>query len=596
MAKTTDPAVIFGIRQPDKPFCWLRAGRLKVQVVGSNLGGIFYDGVEVLRGISFLVRDENWGTCPAHVTSLETKRSRDGFTVTFQAVAQKGAAKIVTKGEISARSDQLRFHAVAKPNQDFKTNRTGFVVLHPINGVAGRPVTVTHTDGKVEKARFPACISPGQPFFEIRALEHAPAPGLKAKVVMEGHKYEMEDQRNWTDASFKTYVCSLLDPWPYVLKGGETVEQSVTVTLTGSAKTKAAQAVPELVVSRPLKLPEIGIAVAPDHAVAATRLCDEISTLGPSHLVGTLQAGPALNDLCKAYARIAARTHLPFTLELVLPCLDVAHMEVGAFAAAMAQAGLVATRIVVTQCHDLKSFQPSDGRPAGPSYQEMAQAARAHFPAAQIGGGMTSYFTELNRKQPPQGVFDFITHSICPIVHDASDAAVMQTLECLPHVFASAKIMIGKAPYHLGPSSIGARLNPYGASLAANPKTLRMCLAPNDPRQKGEFAVAWNLGVLAAAAQAGLKSVTLSAINGPQGLVFGRSEKTPLYSFLQNIMELAGQKISLLTCDSQLRGLVDEDGRGYVFNPLPTPQTISQSRRKYRLQGFETRKFRISSV
>ena len=38
---------------------------------------------------------------------------------------------------------------------------------------------------------------------------------------MEGNKFEMEDHRNWMDASYKTYVCSLLDPWPYTLKKGE---------------------------------------------------------------------------------------------------------------------------------------------------------------------------------------------------------------------------------------------------------------------------------------------------------------------------------------------------------------------------------------
>ena len=37
---------------------------------------------------------------------------------------------------------------------------------------------------------------------------------------MEGDTFEMEDQRNWTDASYKTYVRPLALPWPYTLAGG----------------------------------------------------------------------------------------------------------------------------------------------------------------------------------------------------------------------------------------------------------------------------------------------------------------------------------------------------------------------------------------
>ena len=45
-------------------------------------------------------------------------------------------------------------------------------------------------------------------------------PGVFATVRMEGDAFEMEDHRNWTDASFKTYVRPLALPWPYVLPAG----------------------------------------------------------------------------------------------------------------------------------------------------------------------------------------------------------------------------------------------------------------------------------------------------------------------------------------------------------------------------------------
>ena len=41
---------------------------------------------------------------------------------------------------------------------------------------------------------------------------------IKLNFKFEGIKFEMEDQRNWGDASYKIYSGSLLDPFPYLIK------------------------------------------------------------------------------------------------------------------------------------------------------------------------------------------------------------------------------------------------------------------------------------------------------------------------------------------------------------------------------------------
>ena len=72
------------------------------------------------------------------------------------------------------------------------------------------------------RREFPELIDPVQPMMDLRALTHEPAPGLRVTCRMEGDTFEMEDQRNWTDASYKTYVRPLALPWPYTLAAGET--------------------------------------------------------------------------------------------------------------------------------------------------------------------------------------------------------------------------------------------------------------------------------------------------------------------------------------------------------------------------------------
>lgn len=518
----------------------LAAGPLTLQFSGGSIASIRFRGCEVLRGISYLVRDENWGTCPAILSRPVIRTSGNRCDIRFKAEVRNGPRVLRYAAVIALSPHKLEFTVTATPEVDFRTNRTGFVVLHPIDGVAGRPLTVTHIDGTQEKARFPKLISPGQPFFDIRALEHFPAPGLKAHVLMEGHKFEMEDQRNWGDASYKTYVCSLLDPWPYVLKAGEPFTQKVTLTLSGTAKVRKTTSglIPLGTLRRNARLPQLGLSITADDAAETLRNIGRLQELSPQFLLGLHEAGATTNSTLRTYAAVAVRAAIPFRAEIVLSASRDAMAEMAEVSAAFREAGLSPQAVVVTQALDLKSFQPTDKRPWGPSYEEMAAAARKHFPGVKVGGGMISYFTELNRKRPPPGVFDFLTHSICPIVHDASDAAVMQTLETLPHIFASARALMGDAPYHLGPTTIAARMNPYGRDVAANPGRERICLAPNDPRQAGTFAAVWTLGLVAAAARARLDSVCLGPLCGPRGLLGEGGTLSPVAKLFRALRSL----------------------------------------------------------
>jgi hypothetical protein len=385
-------------------------------------------------------------------------------------------------------------------------------------------VEVVHTDGKKAKRKFPKFISPGQPIFEIRSLKHEPLPGVLVTVLMEGNKFEMEDHRNWMDASYKTYVCSLLDPWPYTLEKGKSFSQSVTLTVAGkppkSRPRRSAAGTTVILAGTKGRIPQIGLGVPMVEAAAALEAADLIAAVKPHVLVcqidgrerGQEEAAASFRDLSK-------QTGAPVTLEIILPAKEPADKEVAAIASVVNAAGLTPASVVVTQMHDLKSFQPNTPRPWGPTYEEMAAAARASFPDTVLGGGMLSYFTELNRKPAPKGVFDFITHTGCPIVHAADDISIMETLETLPWIFASARAIIGKVPYHIGPTSIPCRDNPYGAAVAPNPDNGRVCLSDIDPRQRGLFAAAWNLGYLSAAATAGVDTVALGSATGSQGMI-----------------------------------------------------------------------------
>ena len=562
-----------GTDEPEPRRRILEAGPITAMFDNGALRYIRYRGAEVLRGIAYLVRDRNWGTYAPVIEKLKIRQGKSGFTISYTATCRDKAQAIRYDAQIEA-SDKgtLVFSATGTPLTDFLTNRTGFVVLHPLNGVVGEPVEIDHTDGQTRKSRFPKFISPGQPVFEIRSLKHQVVPGVTASVVMQGNKFEMEDHRNWMDASYKTYVCSLLDPWPYTLKKGEAFTQSITVKVEGKPKSrKAAKSGATITVDvgkAQGRIPDIGVGVPMAEAKATLAKAQLIARMEPSILVCQIDGrNKGQAEAAALFRDLRQRTGALAMLEIVLPASRPANDEVQDIATQLAKAGYKPDAIVITQMHDLKSFQPNTPRPWGPSFEEMAKAARKAFPDVPVGGGMLSYFTELNRKPPPPGIFDFITHSVCPIVHAADDISVMETLEAIPSIIASARKLIGKAAYHLGPSSIPCRVNPYGAAITPNPSNRRLCLADMDPRQRGLFAAAWNVGLLAAMAKGGLDSVTLGAVTGPQGLIYRKADHAqPGYD---------GTKAEVYPAYHVLAGLCPAAGNRRLATETSAPSTIA---------------------
>jgi hypothetical protein len=233
-----DAIALFGTSQPAPEQQKLTAGSLTATWEQGALRNICYDGVEVLRGIAFLSRDGAWGNNAAKFANLIMQEDDGHFQLSFDLVITNDTQRLNAAAKIQGNSrGRLSFTVFATAASDFVTTRTGFTILHSLENVVGQPVEVTHTNGTQTLQRFPENISPGQPIFDIRALTHQVGPELTATILMEGAKFEMEDHRNWMEASFKTYSGSLLDPWPYIIERGESISQTVTLTVSGLNQT-----------------------------------------------------------------------------------------------------------------------------------------------------------------------------------------------------------------------------------------------------------------------------------------------------------------------------------------------------------------------
>lgn len=73
-------------------------------------------------------------------------------------------------------------------------------------------------------------------------------------------------------------------------------------------------------------------------------------------------------------------------------------------------------------------------------------------------------------------------------------------------------------PYHVGPSSIAMRFNPYGSKTMENPNNQRIAMARMDPRQRGLVNSAWTTGYASHMIRGGIDCINLHAPTGEFGI------------------------------------------------------------------------------
>ncbi|CAN7547227.1 D-apionate lactonase [Rhizobium sp. LjRoot254] len=570
----------------------LTAGALSVTLQDGNLRTLRFKGHEVLRAVAFLVRDKDWGTCNAAITGLSVRSEDYGFTMSYTArFTAPSGANLDCEVSILGTPDGLNFSADCVSDAEFETARAGFAVLHPIVGVAGEPVTVEHSDGAMEQAHWPDRIDPWQPFKEIAAITHRVAEGIEATTRFEGDVFEMEDQRNWTDGSYKTYVRPLALPWPYMLEKDKAFSQRISVAIKAEDNAAPAPDTREVISIRilptTLKLPEIGIGLRPECVEQDRTSIPTLKVTGARHLIAHFDplAGHGIEALT-GYAAIAEQSGLKVTLEIALPCVRPLKEEFAEIAGLVRQSGLTLDTLFVSPEVDRQSTPPGSKWPECPSLEDVYAAARAAFPGVRLGGGMLSYFTELNRKRVPADAIDYVSHCTNPIVHAADDLSVMQTFEALRDVVASTRAIYGDKPYRIGPSTIAMRQNPYGSATKDNPSLARIPMANVDPRHNGQFGAAWTLAYAATVASAGLEVLTLSTLTGSLGLLAGKGEPLaegqlrPLAHVISRLGALSGEDFHAVETSrpDAVLGLATKD-RLLLANITPQTQQVELGRK-----------------
>jgi D-apionolactonase len=466
---------------------------------------------EILRGLYSAVRDHNWNTVAADITNLEVKQGEADFEITFDVSHRARDIDFKWRGAISGASDgTVSFEMDGEANSTFRRNRVGFCVLHSPAHVAGMVCEVEKDDGSVEEGRFPEAISPHQPFRDMRAIRHEVAQGVTAEVRFEGDVFEMEDQRNWTDASYKTYCTPLGLPFPVEVEQGTKIRQKVTVSLVGESPDVSDDSEEVVLTVNPasaVPLPSIGLGASDSGQPLTASQARELEAMHLAHLRVDLRLAEAAweTGLERAVAEAAA---IGAGLEVAAYVSDAASAELDALAAALKGAGTRVERFMVFHVAEIAADR---------KWIDLAREKLSSFNATIVSGAH-AYFTELNRNRPDFDALDGVCYSVNPQVHAFDDASLMETLIAQGWTVDTTRSFAGNLPIHVSPVTLSPRFNPNatGPDSDGGPETLPSSV---DARQMSSLGAAWTVGSLKYLTLSGASSVTYFETTGWKGVL-----------------------------------------------------------------------------
>ncbi|MCZ9882216.1 hypothetical protein [Arthrobacter sp. B2a2-09] len=495
----------------------------RAELRNDELSDITFNGIPVLRAIRAVVRDQDWRTLVPTVGRVA--HHADGATTLLLDVDFAGFGSSYT-GELAIHftkdSVKVTFDGVAPAA--FRSNRIGLVVLHRPDD-AGRAVTIGSPGGAGTPSFFPMDISPHQPFLDVSSMEWE-CDGTRFRLDFHGDVFETEDQRNWTDASFKTYSTPLSKPFPVGVSAGDRVHQSVLLTatpLTTAPTPRQPERVLTVLDGGAARVPALSVSATSASATASKIQCEPIP--GLDALLLELAPGPDTARKVRRAAEEAADLDVPLDVRLSVDSPD--------------RIGELLELLPLDNVMRLAVFDAFSHVTEPALWAVLKNEARQRGFTGALLAGARSHFTELNRNADrlPSDA-DAVTFSITPQMHATEVPHVVETLP-MQRLVALNALRIGSGrPLHLGPVTLKARFN----AVATEGDDAAAEAMATDPLQPETFTAAWLLGSIAALSVPGVESVSYFEATGPRG-IRGSGGLTPAGEMLAAVAALRGCEV-----------------------------------------------------
>lgn len=508
----SDPSFLYDSGYPVKRHTILRAGSLSMLYENGNIRYIKAGSDEIIRMIYSAVRDREWLTVIPEISNEIIEINPGSFKISYKCLYSDKEIEFEAKYLIEGRSDNsVSFSFEGKAKKTFEKNRIGFCILHPIETCSGIPCKIQHPGGTEETLNFPVEIDPCQPFKDIRAMEWL-VNDLLCRIDLEGDVFETEDQRNWTDASYKTYCTPLEHPHPVTLKTGDTVRQKVTLRVKGNIEEPKKEDTirVKLTEGNAQELPKIGIGRSSRQENITDNEIKILRTLAFDHYRA---------DLClfednwkdKATSALMEAERLGYPLELALffdekamdQCIDMidwfsnAHTEIS---------------LLILYDKTEKSTPDYLTDALGPLLKEV-------FPGVRIAAGTNANFAELNRNRPETAQTDYFCYSIHPQEHASDNLTLTENLRGQEYTVRSALNFSKGKGIWISTVNLQRRFNANVSNYELPPGDGFPPQA--DSRLMSLYGACWTVGSLKYLCESGVKGITFYETVGERGIIQG---------------------------------------------------------------------------
>jgi D-apionolactonase len=508
-------------------------------LTGHGLEHLSFRGDVVVPRVFFSVRDQSWRSPAVPMTYGTTSSgTTPGGEIDFRASVEGYPLQV--SGSVVGSGPSLTIRFRLEVGADVDVSRAGPCVLHYVLP-AGETIT-TDLPGRRWEVKVDATISSRPITSGYRVLTYS--VGLtRLTIQFDGALFEMEDQRNWTDNTFKSYTPPLSDARPLHL------HEALAYTIRFSAES-----------SRPRPAPLLPSVVRPTFAVRAprraTRTCS-LPELGLAHPGGS--SNPAL---------VSALGELQPAFVHVLADLSDAGWQ-GRFKADLLTISRLGSRAVVTvdcppeQRQDLCAVaEISAGvvdtaflfdRGQSVTSDDLADAARVSFEGTgvRVGAGARGHFASLNRVGRVPEAAEVVGVPLAAAAHDDDRRAVTSGLNSYPQIFRQVRrIAAGRAIY-AGPVGFAPTFDswsPAGLELG-----VREAWARGHPKDRSVFAAAWTVAVISALGALGVERVCISGAIAPVDDPVRGSN--PVLAALQLLRGITGDPVKVWRAGDRISGL-----------------------------------------
>jgi hypothetical protein len=469
-------------------------------------------GQEIVRSVYFAIRDEDWSTVAAAIKVEHRSVAADSFDIVLTGqstdprfhygwrLALQGSAS----GEILVSVEGVAASA-------FLRNRIGLCVLHPILEGAfafqqGAAAWLAAEFPAMEIAPYPVCS-------DVTALRYA-VGGTAVSLEFFGDAFEMEDQRNWGDHSYKTYVTPQHRPKPVAVKPGDSVQHSVRLRFAAAGDLASCQTSGRpRTAQTPLRVGLLANAVP---SLLDAAILSPLAALGLDHLRVDLRLS---QQQWRSQLEIASQATATLGISLHLACYLGPDQAGDLEKLRAASAGLPVSLFLI---HEERNPRTADA---------LGRLARNVLgPHVGLAVGTDAFFCEMNRTPAPPDADWLVCFPFHPQAHLTDDATIMDNIPALGDAL-TCLLRRNARPAVVSPVTLGERF-PADAWFGGRLHEW-MAFAP-DPRQETAFGAAW-LDLLLADLRttAGLHSITLFPTHGPGGVLDATGQPRPAYKVLE---------------------------------------------------------------